>query len=82
MKIRQLEILEFWFLVITSYSIHYTKLYEVAEKNKAYIRIIRPSESYENVIEVKDIKQACDFLSSTTGNVLVTTGSKESYNFV
>lgn len=46
-----------------------------------YIRVVRPSLDIENVIEVKNSDEAAEFLSSTSGNVLVTTGSKELHKF-
>lgn len=49
----------------------------VFEKGNRLIRIIRPSLEYENVFEFGDIKEACSYLTVTTGNILVTTGSKE-----
>ncbi len=51
---------------------------EAAQKyEKRIIRIIRPSLEYENAIECSDITKACEYLNGTTGNILVTTGSKE-----
>jgi len=49
----------------------------VKDKKTKYIRIIRPAVGYENVIECENIVKACEYLNTTTGNVLVTTGSKE-----
>ncbi len=44
-----------------------------------YLRIQRPKteDGEEDVIQVSDIREAADFLKHTTGQVLVTTGSKE-----
>ncbi len=47
------------------------------EKNKKILRIVRPNLEYENVIEFIDIDSACKYLKDTSGNILVTTGSKE-----
>lgn len=49
----------------------------VKQKNKDYLRIIRPSIDYNGVIEFSTIKDACQYLNNTSGNILVTTGSKE-----
>lgn len=47
------------------------------EKNKKILRIVRPNLEYENVMEFIDIDSACKYLKDTSGNILVTTGSKE-----
>ena len=49
------------------------------EVDKEYLRVIRKEEevSSDRVIFVDSIEEACDFLNTTSGNVLVTTGSKE-----
>lgn len=44
---------------------------------KKMLRVVRPSLEYENVIECTDISDACRYLKGTSGNILVTTGSKE-----
>ncbi len=49
----------------------------VETRNIRYLRVVRPSLEYKNVIECADISEACSYLNKTTGNVLVTTGSKE-----
>ncbi|MEN8904351.1 MAG: precorrin-6A reductase [Clostridiales bacterium] len=49
----------------------------IEKRNKKYLRVIRPLLEYENVREFPDICEVCKYLNSTTGNVLVTTGSKE-----
>lgn len=45
--------------------------------NKKHIRIIRPKLDVENIINFKTIEQACEFLNTVDGNVLITTGSNE-----
>ena len=49
----------------------------VKDKQKTYLRVIRPAVGYENVYECADIEKACEYINTTSGNVLVTTGSKE-----
>lgn len=44
---------------------------------KSYIRIVRPTSEYDNVIECETITEACEYLNQVVGNVLLTTGSKE-----
>lgn len=44
---------------------------------KESIRIIRPLLTYENVIAVSNIEEACQYINRTKGNILITTGSKE-----
>jgi len=44
---------------------------------KTVLRLVRPSLEYKNVIEFSSIKVACTYLNSTSGNIFVTTGSKE-----
>lgn len=46
-----------------------------------YIRLVRPSLKIDNVVEVKSTEEAAEFLSTISGNVLVTTGSKELEKF-
>lgn len=46
-----------------------------------YIRVVRPSVDIENIIEVRNTEEAAKLLISTSGNVLVTTGSKELHKF-
>ncbi len=49
------------------------------ETGTEYIRIDRPSTDVmgDDVIVVKDVRAAVDFLKNTEGNILVTTGSKD-----
>ncbi|SFU46633.1 precorrin-6Y C5,15-methyltransferase (decarboxylating) [Clostridium sp. DSM 8431] len=52
------------------------------ELDKECLRVIRKEEEIsssdlENVIFVDSIEEACEYLNTTKGNVLVTTGSKE-----
>lgn len=49
----------------------------VERTGRKYLRVIRPSLEYDNVMECADISEACRYLNGTSGNVLVTTGSKE-----
>ena len=49
----------------------------VEKTNKEYLRIIRPRIDCQNVIEVCNISEACEYINKTKGNVLITTGSKE-----
>jgi len=48
-----------------------------SKTKKEYLRIIRPSIHSNNVIRVESIEEACTYLNETTGNVLITTGSKK-----
>ncbi|MEG2016938.1 MAG: precorrin-6A reductase [Clostridium sp.] len=50
--------------------------------NTKYIRIKRSSLKFENVIEVEDTEKAVQLLKNTSGNVLVTTGSKELHKYI
>ncbi|MDD3360677.1 MAG: precorrin-6A reductase [Hespellia sp.] len=52
------------------------------EKGVPYIRCLRDTEEHdmkenENMIFVQSVKQAVSYLKNTTGNILITTGSKE-----
>ena len=49
------------------------------ETGTEYLRIDRPSTEVlgDDVIVVKDVRAAVDFLKNTEGNILVTTGSKD-----
>lgn len=49
----------------------------IKKTRKAFLRIIRPKLEYDNVIDVRDLEEACQYLNKTKGNVLITTGSKE-----
>lgn len=46
-----------------------------------YIRINRDSTGYKDCVLVEDTKQAVEYLASTTGNILLTTGAKELFLF-
>lgn len=51
---------------------------EAAKKcGKTVLRLVRPSLEHENVLEFSSIAGACSYLNSTSGNIFVTTGSKE-----
>jgi precorrin-6x reductase len=45
--------------------------------NKEYIRLLRPSILANNVITVRDVREAVRYLNTIDGNVLLTAGSKE-----
>ncbi|MBQ1490967.1 MAG: precorrin-6A reductase, partial [Blautia sp.] len=45
------------------------------------LRILRPSQEGKGVTYVKDVAEAVEYLSSTHGNILLTTGSKELSGF-
>ena len=48
------------------------------QKNAKYLRFLRESLLYdENIISVKNTQDAVNWLSNTSGNILLTTGSKE-----
>ena len=48
------------------------------QKNAKYLRFLRESLFYdENIISVKNTQDAVNWLSNTSGNILLTTGSKE-----
>ena len=49
--------------------------------NCEYMRALRKSSDYSDVIEVASVTQAVEFLNKTQGNVLLTTGSKELEQF-
>lgn len=42
-----------------------------------YKRILRTGSGHQNAVYVKDTQEAAEYLKGTTGNVLLTTGSKE-----
>ncbi len=46
-------------------------------KKEKLMRIIRKENGYNNTEIFESIEQACNYLKSTKGNILVTTGSKE-----
>ena len=46
-----------------------------------YFRVLREEKVFDSVKSVSDIDQAVDFLETTTGNILLTTGSKELAKF-
>lgn len=51
---------------------------EVCEENRySYLRLVRESKEGAGGILVEDIRRAVEVLENTTGNILVTTGSKE-----
>ncbi len=51
---------------------------QACEKTRTrYLRIDRPSAQSDGCVYVEDARQAVDVLSATTGNVLLTTGSKD-----
>lgn len=47
------------------------------EKKLPYLRLVRGSQRSASGVWVEDIHQAAEFLEGTTGNIFVTTGSKE-----
>lgn len=47
------------------------------KSNLPYLRIVRKDFAYDNTIDCNSLKEAVLFLSSTTGNILSTVGSKE-----
>lgn len=47
------------------------------EAEISYIRILRTGSAQQNAVYVSDTKEAAEYLKETTGNVLLTTGSKE-----
>ena len=47
------------------------------EAEVSYTRILRTGSGQQNAVYVKDIQAAAEHLKGTTGNVLLTTGSKE-----
>ena len=53
------------------------------EKDKRYVRVLRGSgrSEHDDVVEVPDVSSAVEYLKGTTGNILVTTGSKELERF-
>lgn len=56
---------------------------KISTKSKIpYMRFERGSLDHRDVIAVKDISQAAEFLEGTTGNILITTGSKNLKPFV
>lgn len=46
------------------------------KKSKKYLRLLRPTGNLEDCIEVNDYEEAVDFLCNVTGNIFLTTGSK------
>ena len=62
--------------VITSYSIHYTKLYDCDESGITYIRYERQNLQFEGANYYSDYPRLMDVLKQTTGNILLTIGSK------
>ena len=51
------------------------------EAEVSYTRILRTGSGQQNAVYVKDIQAAAEHLKGTTGNVLLTTGSKELAEF-
>lgn len=53
------------------------------EMNAAYVRFLREKERVdgEDVVLVDSIEEAVEFLRETSGNILITTGSKELYRY-
>ena len=47
------------------------------EAEVSYTRILRTGSEQQNAAYVKDMQEAAEYLKGTTGNVLLTTGSKE-----
>ena len=47
------------------------------EAEISYTRILRTGSGQQNAVYVKDTQEAAEYLKGTTGNVLLTTGSKE-----
>ena len=47
------------------------------EAEASYTRILRTGSGQQNAVYVKDTQEAAEYLKGTTGNVLLTTGSKE-----
>lgn len=47
------------------------------ETEVSYTRILRTGSGQQNAVYVKDTQEAAEYLKGTTGNVLLTTGSKE-----
>ena len=47
------------------------------EAEVSYTRILRTGSGQQNAVYVKDTQEAAEYLKGTTGNVLLTTGSKE-----
>jgi len=55
---------------------------EAAKKSgKNVLRLVRPSLEYGRVIEFSSIEEACSYLDSTSGNIFVTTGSRELFPY-
>lgn len=65
------------------YAFEVTENIKTACKNTdvRYIRLLREPEKTDNIITVPDMAAAVTYIKSTTGNVLVTTGSKELSDF-
>ena len=61
------------------YAVEVTKNIRTAcEKKKLqYYRLVRESQSVEDVIWVKSVEDAVEYLNRNTGNIFLTTGSKE-----
>ena len=51
------------------------------EAEVSYTRILRTGSGQQNAVYVKDTQAAAEYLKGTTGNVLLTTGSKELAEF-
>lgn len=47
-----------------------------AKKARKYLRLLRPAGDIKDCIEVSDYEEAVEFLGSVTGNIFLTTGSK------
>ena len=47
-----------------------------AKKARKYLRLLRPAGDVKDCIEVSDYNEAVEFLSNVTGNIFLTTGSK------
>lgn len=43
----------------------------------SYVRVLRAESGHQEAVYVKNVKEAAEYLKSTEGNVLLTTGSKE-----
>ena len=51
--------------------------------NVPYLRLLRPSShvDQDNFVVVANVQEAVDYLKTTTGNIFLTTGSKELHSF-
>ncbi|MDD3338118.1 MAG: precorrin-6A reductase [Lachnospiraceae bacterium] len=52
-----------------------------AQSGISYVRLLRSSQSAEDAVYVASVEEAVEHLQGTTGNVFVTTGSKELAKF-